>query len=238
MSVTATEVQGAPTAAPVTDTQPKAKQPFGDDGFTFGDFLDIINPLQHIPVVSSIYRRLTGDTIDNGAQLAGDCLFGGPLGYLGYVANSAYADGHDGQSIGDSVVAFFAGPEKGKDAAPETMVADASASATAAGAAARFEPAAGSATDDDQIADIPEHIIEDDEVEDAQSEKTLFNAAREESGRRAQAREEGAAVPNGAIASEGGWFSDVMLSALDRYKQAARLPKPDFAPGQAIDAAY
>ncbi|MBT5013959.1 MAG: hypothetical protein HON02_05865, partial [Rhodospirillaceae bacterium] len=34
---------------------------FGADGFTFLDFLDIINPLQHIPVVGSLYRDMTGD---------------------------------------------------------------------------------------------------------------------------------------------------------------------------------
>ena len=45
---------------------------FGDDGFTFLDFLDIINPLQHIPVVSTIYRDLTGDTLDYGSRVAGE----------------------------------------------------------------------------------------------------------------------------------------------------------------------
>src|ERR1700722_4577543 len=32
--------------------------------FTFADFLDAINPLQHIPVVSSVYRQATGETIN------------------------------------------------------------------------------------------------------------------------------------------------------------------------------
>ncbi|MGB6086494.1 MAG: hypothetical protein WBF74_07845, partial [Parvibaculum sp.] len=31
--------------------------------FGFSDFLDVINPLQHIPIVSSIYRELTGDEL-------------------------------------------------------------------------------------------------------------------------------------------------------------------------------
>lgn len=53
---------------------------FGKDGFTFFDFLDIINPLQHIPFVSSIYRSITGDQIDPGAKIAGATLFGGPIG--------------------------------------------------------------------------------------------------------------------------------------------------------------
>ena len=33
-------------------------KPFGEDGLTFGDILDVINPLQHIPVISTIYRNL------------------------------------------------------------------------------------------------------------------------------------------------------------------------------------
>ncbi|MBT5663730.1 MAG: hypothetical protein HOJ06_00205, partial [Rhodospirillaceae bacterium] len=44
---------------------------FGEDGLTFGDVLDIINPLQHIPVVSTLYRELTGDEISPGARMAG-----------------------------------------------------------------------------------------------------------------------------------------------------------------------
>jgi hypothetical protein len=53
---------------------------FGEDGFTFGDIIDIINPLQHIPIVNSIYRKITGDTIAPAMEIAGAALFGGPLG--------------------------------------------------------------------------------------------------------------------------------------------------------------
>lgn len=53
---------------------------FGEDGFTFGDIIDIVNPLQHIPVVSSLYRKMTGDDIAPAMEIAGGALFGGPLG--------------------------------------------------------------------------------------------------------------------------------------------------------------
>ena len=53
---------------------------FGEDGFTFGDIIDIVNPLQHIPIISSIYRKISGDTIAPAMQIAGDALFGGPIG--------------------------------------------------------------------------------------------------------------------------------------------------------------
>ena len=51
-----------------------------DSILTFWDFLDIINPLQHIPGISSLYRAVTGDEIGSVAKIAGGTLFGGPLG--------------------------------------------------------------------------------------------------------------------------------------------------------------
>ena len=53
-----------------------------EEGMSFGDFLDIINPLQHIPIVSAIYRAATGDEAGVGSRLIGGALFGGPLGVL------------------------------------------------------------------------------------------------------------------------------------------------------------
>ncbi|HEY4164992.1 MAG TPA: hypothetical protein VGM59_18140, partial [Dongiaceae bacterium] len=52
----------------VVDETPGSRQLFfGADGkFGWDDFLDVINPLQHIPIVSQIYRAITGDQI-NGA---------------------------------------------------------------------------------------------------------------------------------------------------------------------------
>ncbi len=52
------------------------------EGITFGDVLDIINPLQHIPIVSAIYRMATEDDIGVGSRILGGALFGGPLGLL------------------------------------------------------------------------------------------------------------------------------------------------------------
>lgn len=54
--------------------------PFGEDGLTFGDVFDLINPLQHIPLLGGLYRKLTGDTIDPAMRIAGGALFGGPIG--------------------------------------------------------------------------------------------------------------------------------------------------------------
>jgi len=50
------------------------------NSFSFWDLLDIINPLQHIPLVSSIYREITGDEINGFARVAGGALYGGIAG--------------------------------------------------------------------------------------------------------------------------------------------------------------
>jgi len=62
---------------------------FGEDGFGFDDFLDLINPLQHIPIVSTLYRDLTGDEISPGARILGGALYGGPVGFAASIGNAA-----------------------------------------------------------------------------------------------------------------------------------------------------
>ena len=63
--------------------------PFGDDGLTLDDVIDVVNPLQHIPVVSTVYRWLTGDTISPAAELAGGALYGGVVGFAASAATIA-----------------------------------------------------------------------------------------------------------------------------------------------------
>ncbi len=85
---------------------------FGDDGFGFDDVIDTINPLQHIPIISTIYRALTGDKIDVVPSLIGGALFGGVVGFFGAAVNAAVEDstGHD---IGDHVaMALFGEPDQ------------------------------------------------------------------------------------------------------------------------------
>ncbi|MBT5228765.1 MAG: hypothetical protein HOM11_00675 [Methylococcales bacterium] len=55
---------------------------WGEDGFTFADLLDIINPLQHIPVVSTIYQKITGDELGDAPRVIGGALFGGVSGLV------------------------------------------------------------------------------------------------------------------------------------------------------------
>ncbi|SLN20219.1 hypothetical protein [Oceanibacterium hippocampi] len=81
-------------ATPENDTVKTATA----DEFTFGDLIDIINPLQHIPVISSIYRELTGDEIRPVARIIGDGIYGGPIGLAGSVAN-AMLEEHSGRDV-------------------------------------------------------------------------------------------------------------------------------------------
>ena len=71
-----------------TATQEAAKSQNDDDEFTFSDFIDTVNPLQHIPVLSSLYRAATGEKINNTAQIVGDTVYGGLLGGVTGIATA------------------------------------------------------------------------------------------------------------------------------------------------------
>ena len=67
-------------------------------------FLDMINPLQHVPVVSSVYRAITGDEASIVARTAGGAMYGGGvLGALGGLAGSV-VDSAAEAILGDSPV--------------------------------------------------------------------------------------------------------------------------------------
>ena len=54
--------QTGPSASPHHESSASSSfSLWGNDGFSFRDILDVINPLQHLPVVSGIYRKLSED---------------------------------------------------------------------------------------------------------------------------------------------------------------------------------
>lgn len=55
--------------------------------FGFSDLIDMVNPLQHIPVVNYVYRELSGDQIKPIAQIIGGAVFGGPMGAASGLVN-------------------------------------------------------------------------------------------------------------------------------------------------------
>jgi len=129
----------------------------GHDGtsageFTFGDFLDIINPLQHIPIISTLYRELTGDEISPHARIMGDTLFGGPMGFVSSIAGVLYEE-VAGEDPGETVLAFFTG----EDAEGEPQFAgDDGEVVPAAAFEAPLETAAGPDADANAAAILPE----------------------------------------------------------------------------------
>jgi hypothetical protein len=135
--------QAAGTAAQAT--APTASTPAQHD-FTFGDFLDIINPLQHIPVVGTLYRWVTGDTIKTPEKIAGDTLYGGAMGAISSVADTLFEQA-TGKNFGDTILSFFVGrhDDKPTAVAANTVPKAATTSASMTAAVATPAPAPASA---------------------------------------------------------------------------------------------
>ncbi len=83
----------------------------------FGDLLQALNPLQNLPVVGTIYRELTGQTIEPSARVIGGLIYGGPIGMASALVNAIVEDS-SGKDIGGHMVAMVSGPEKGSIAPP------------------------------------------------------------------------------------------------------------------------
>ena len=81
---------------------------WSSDTPSFKDFLDVVNPLQHIPIVSNIYQSLTGDTQSQGSKIAGGTLFGGPIGFITSLIDSI-VQGETGKDIGGNIMAAVNG---------------------------------------------------------------------------------------------------------------------------------
>ena len=125
-----------PPAEPIDPAEKSQYPGFGSDGFTFADLLDIINPLQHIPIISTLYRSITGDELGAIPRMLGGALFGGPIG-LAASAASAVIEGATGKDPGEHILALFDGDE-GKPAS-EVLLAEAQSD----GGALQALPAAG-----------------------------------------------------------------------------------------------
>lgn len=105
-----------------------AQPMWGDDGFSFFDLLDVINPLQHIPVLSTAYRAVTGDEISSGARLAGGTIYGGFVGAI-FAAVNNFSVEDTGKDIPENIAAALFGPGEPIPGEPsDTMLADVRAS--------------------------------------------------------------------------------------------------------------
>ena len=113
-----------------TEKSTTASSFVGEDGVTFSDFLDVVNPLQNIPVVSSYYRESTGDEASMMAKLAGGALYGGLFG-VGAIAGFAASlvntilENQTGKDVGGHVLATLQGTANtsdGSDSVTATMI--------------------------------------------------------------------------------------------------------------------
>lgn len=78
-----------PAAGPAAAAASPGKDAAEDDEFGFLDVLSMLNPLQYLPVVGSIYRSVTGDKIPETVRTVGSLVVSGLLGGVVGVAISA-----------------------------------------------------------------------------------------------------------------------------------------------------
>lgn len=239
-----TDLHAAPTTAPpaAAASTPEGRKEFalfGEDGFTFADLLDIVNPLQHIPIIGTIYRRITGDTLDPGARLAGGALFGGPIGVAVAGLNAALEDA-TGRDAGEHVLALFDGAEAssstvaatGQPAAVPDLTVLGPLPAMAAEAPPVATPAQKSPIDLAALAPLAP-------VSPAVLVAAMPDAGRADAFVAPQPPRRAASsgpTPAVALAGEGGWFNQSMLAALERYQDTARLQaRTDGTPPMAMN---
>jgi hypothetical protein len=85
--------------------------------------LDVINPLQHIPVIGALYRHLTGDEISSMARVAGDALYGGPIGAAIGMADVVLQK-TTGNDIGETAIALATGSKRSPASDPVLALND------------------------------------------------------------------------------------------------------------------
>ncbi|MBN9531906.1 MAG: hypothetical protein J0H10_00935 [Alphaproteobacteria bacterium] len=134
MPTAATMTVPAPAAlpGPAPAAKPAASGHGGEDsGFSFADLLDVINPLQHIPIVSTIYRAITHDTIKPAERIAGDTLYGGVIGFFSSVADTIF-EAVTGKDIGSTVLSLLDGDKTPSSQSPQVATTAAPSAAPAA----------------------------------------------------------------------------------------------------------
>lgn len=102
------EAERAAVKAPVSRTEPvkspKAFKLWEKEEFSFGDLVDVINPLQHIPIIATVYRNLTQDKIGFAPRVIGGAVWGRIGGFVAGLVNAA-VEWFTGKDIGDHIYA-------------------------------------------------------------------------------------------------------------------------------------
>jgi len=125
---------------------------------TLRDIGDALNPLEHIPFVSTLYDQWTGHTPSSGSQMIGGALLGGPIGFAASLVDVVFKQ-QTGKPVGEAMVAALTGGGGKSEAA--TQVADASATQHAAETAVEAQTQAANALAD---ANDTQQAVPTDEV--------------------------------------------------------------------------
>jgi hypothetical protein len=99
---------------------PAADKPAEPHESFFHHLLDVVNPLQHLPVIGTIYRAITGEHLDPIEKIAGDTLYGGLWGAVSSIADVAF-EAITGKSFEDTALAFFKGNDSPKVASTKVV---------------------------------------------------------------------------------------------------------------------
>src|SRR4029079_18865002 len=105
------------------DSGPRQQRRFNlweNDDFSFGDIVDIINPLQHLPIVATLYRKMTDDKIGLAPRVIGGALWGRIGGLVSGLINAG-SEWLTGKDVGDHVYTALFGPHS--DSGTQTRVA-------------------------------------------------------------------------------------------------------------------
>ena len=93
-----------------------------DEAYGVGDMIDMVNPLQHLPLIGSAYRSLTGDDINPAGRIIGGAIFGGGLGASASIANVITQE-ETGKDMSGLVVSKIIG-SRASDAYESAKMAD------------------------------------------------------------------------------------------------------------------
>ena len=100
------KVNNTTTLKPNQSTGNSASINSNGGSFEFKNFLDLINPLQHIPGVGTIYRAVTGDTITDETRFIGHIVYAGPFGLVAAAAETLATD-NDGRRLSENLALWW-----------------------------------------------------------------------------------------------------------------------------------
>jgi hypothetical protein len=108
------------TSGATAPTADDTNQPTEQHESFFHHLLDVVNPLQHLPIIGTIYRAITGEKLDAVEKIAGDTLYGGLWGAVSSIADVAF-EGLTGKSFEDTALALFKSDDKTRVASTKVV---------------------------------------------------------------------------------------------------------------------